>query len=199
MPTLDDVAWPRRTARLLIRRGTAADAAVVWRYAQLPAVTEWETNADVDEAAFTRRWSDPDKLAVRLVAEREGTIIGDLMVKVEDALGQTEVAEQTRGVHAEIGWSFDPAFQGHGYATEAAAELLRICFDELGLRRVTASCFADNTPSWRLMERLGMRRELASKAEALHRTRGWLDGYAYALLAPEWRARPSAERAARRT
>ncbi|HMJ78153.1 MAG TPA: GNAT family protein, partial [Iamia sp.] len=79
--------------------------------------------------------------------------------------------------------------QGHGYATEAAAEMLRIGFGELGLRRIVASCFADNTPSWRLMERLGMRRELASKAEALHRTKGWLDGYQYALLADEWRAR----------
>jgi len=43
------------------------------------------------------------------------------------------------------------------------------------------------------MEKIGMRRELASKEEALHRTRGWLDGYGYALLADEWRARASSE------
>jgi RimJ/RimL family protein N-acetyltransferase len=183
------VAWPRRTERLLIRRGTAADAAVVWRYAQHPVVTEWETNLDADEEAFSARWSHPDKLPVRLVVERGGTIIGDLMLKVGDALGQTEVADRGKGVEAEIGWSFDPDHHGQGYATEAAEDLLRICFDELGLRRVVASCFADNTPSWRLMERIGLRRELASKEEALHRTRGWLDGYQYALLATEWRSR----------
>ena len=34
-----------------------------------------------------------------------------------------------------------------------------VCFVDLGLRRVTANCFADNEASWRLMERLGMRRE----------------------------------------
>jgi RimJ/RimL family protein N-acetyltransferase len=36
------------------------------------------------------------------------------------------------------------------------------------------------------MERLGMRRELHSVKESLHRTKGWLDGLSYALLAEEW-------------
>ena len=35
-------------------------------------------------------------------------------------------------------------------ATEAVEALLRICFDGLGMRRVTAGCFADNVPSWRI-------------------------------------------------
>jgi RimJ/RimL family protein N-acetyltransferase len=64
--------------------------------------------------------------------------------------------------------------------------MLGICFSGLGLRRVVANCFADNTPSWRLMERLGMRRESHAVAESLHRSGRWLDGYSYALLADEW-------------
>ena len=67
--------------------------------------------------------------------------------------------------------------------------MLAICFDDLGLRRVTADCFAANSPSWRLMERVGMRREAHRVAESLHRDLGWVDSYAYALLAREWRAR----------
>lgn len=63
--------------------------------------------------------------------------------------------------------------------------LLRICFVELGLRRVTASCFLDNTASWRLMERLGMRREAHTVRESLHRSGQWLDGLTYAMLAEE--------------
>lgn len=185
MTTLDDVAWPRRTARLLIRRATEADAAVCWRYGQLPEVVEWET-ADVDEAAYTARFADPAKLPVRLVAERDGVVISDLMLKVGDAYAQPEVAEQAQGVQAEIGWTVDPAHQGQGFATEAAADMLAVAFDELGLRRVYAECFAENVPSWKVMEKAGMRRELASKRDALHRTRGWLDSYSYALLADEW-------------
>jgi RimJ/RimL family protein N-acetyltransferase len=185
MPTLDDLVWPRRTERLLIRRAVAEDAPAAWAYNRLPAMVEWLT-ADEDEQAFTARWADPDRLPVRQVVERDGVVVGDLMLKVGDGLAQPEVAERARDVEAEIGWSIDPAHQGRGYATEAAADLLAIAFDELGLRRVVASCFAANVGSWRVMEKIGMRRELASKEEALHRTRGWLDGYQYALLATEW-------------
>jgi RimJ/RimL family protein N-acetyltransferase len=47
--------------------------------------------------------------------------------------------------------------------------------------------FTDNTTSWRLMERVGMRRETCAVRESLHRSGEWLDGYGYALLADEWR------------
>ncbi|HEY0690820.1 MAG TPA: GNAT family protein [Kribbella sp.] len=48
-----------------------------------------------------------------------------------------------------------PAHTGHGYATEAVRELIRLCFEDLGLRRVTSNCFAANDASRRLMERVG--------------------------------------------
>jgi RimJ/RimL family protein N-acetyltransferase len=78
----------------------------------------------------------------------------------------------------------DPSATGRGYATEAVRELVRICFEELGLRRVVATCFAENEPSWRLMERVGMHRELHAVRDALHRSGEWCDTYRYALLAP---------------
>ena len=112
---------------------------------------------------------------------------------ISDAWAQSDVAEQAKGVQAEIGWALDPAYAGQGLATEAAAELVRICFEDLGLRRVKALCFADNKPSWRLMERLGMRREEYAVQDSLHRTKGWLDGMTYALLADEWRAQQAAQ------
>ena len=82
----------------------------------------------------------------------------------------------------------DPAHTGHGYATEAVRALLRHCFADLGIRRVTANCFLGNDTSWRLMERVGMRRETHAVRESLHRSGQWLDTVAYALLAEEWRA-----------
>lgn len=90
-------------------------------------------------------------------------------------------------MQAELGWALHPDQAGQGYATEAVRELIRICFEDLGLRRVTANCFADNEASWRLMERVGMRREQYAVAESLHRSGAWLDGLGYALLADEWR------------
>ncbi len=112
---------------------------------------------------------------------------------MENGWAQAEVAERAKGVQAEVGWCLDPAYQGKGYAAEAVAGLIRVCFEDLGIRRVVANSFADNTASWRLMERLGMRRELYTVAESLHRTKGWVDGVGYALLADEWREQNTAE------
>ncbi len=117
-----------------------------------------------------------------------GEVVGDLMLVVQDSWAQAEVAEQERATNGLLGWAFHPDVSGRGLATEAVAELMRHAFDDLGLRRVAADCFADNEPSWRLMERLGMRREAHHLKNSLHRDHGWMDEYAYALLAEEWRA-----------
>ena len=185
--TLADLTWPVRTERLLLRRATAADAEPTWRFRRLPEVGQYIGWLADDLEQYRSRFVEPERLATTLVTELDGTVVGDLMVRVEDAWAQLEVAEDARGVQAELGWTLDPAYAGRGLATEAVRELLRISFDELGLRRVVANCFADNTASWRLMERLGMRRETHAVAESLHRSGRWLDAYGYALLAEEWR------------
>ena len=186
---LDAVAWPARTRRLTIRPAVEDDVDPVWQIRRLDSVGRWMRSAAADPGEFRKEFRDPERLAKTLVIERDGVLIGDLMVAVEDGWAQNEVAERARAVQAELGWCLDPKYEGNGYATEAVAELVRICFEDLGLRRVTANCFADNEPSWRLMERLGMRRELHTVSESLHRNGEWLDGYGYALLAEEWRSR----------
>jgi RimJ/RimL family protein N-acetyltransferase len=186
---LSAVPWPVRTARLSIRPATADDVDATWAFRRAPAVSEWLTQLIEDRDEYAEVFLAEDRLASTLVAAMDGEIVGDLMIRIGDAWAQAEVSDQARATQAELGWVVAPAYAGRGIATEAAAELLRICFEDLGLRRVTALCFADNIASWRLMERIGMRREEHNVRESLHRTKGWLDGYGYALLADEWRAR----------
>ena len=190
-----DAPWPIATERLTLRPATPDDAPAVFAYRRLPEVARWMTALPLDAQAFAAQFVEPDRLGPTVVVERDGVVVGDLMVRIEDGWGQTEVAEQARATQAEIGWAFDPAVQGQGLATEAVRRLLEVCFADLGLRRLTALCFADNAPSWRLMERVGMRREGEYRADSLHRDGRWLDSYAYALLRDEWGA--SAHRAAR--
>lgn len=185
---LHAVAWPVRTARLSLRAATPADHAPIWRYRRLEAVSRWLTSAPDTPEEHRVRFQAPESLARTLVVERDGEIVGDLMVTVEDAWAQAEVLDRARAVQAELGWVLDPGAVGRGYATEAVHRLIRLCFTDLGLRRVTANCFADNEPSWRLMERVGMRREFHTVRDSLHRSGRWLDGLGYALLAEEWRA-----------
>jgi RimJ/RimL family protein N-acetyltransferase len=186
---LSAVAWPLRTPRLTLRPATTDDVEATWRVRRQPEVGRWITRAPTDPLEYAEAFRDAERLSVTLVYELDGVVVGDLMLRIEDAWAQAEVAEDARAVQAELGWTLDPALGGHGYATEAVGELVRLCFEELGLRRVLASCFAANTPSWRLMERLGMRREQVTVRESLHRELGWVDGLGYALLADEWRVR----------
>ncbi|HST67830.1 MAG TPA: GNAT family N-acetyltransferase [Mycobacteriales bacterium] len=183
---LDTIDWPVRTARLSLRPATPADAEPVWRYRQQEPVSRWLTRAPRTLADFRAHFRSAEALAKTLVVERDGTVVGDLMLALEDGWAQAEVAEQAKGTQAELGWVLDPAYAGHGYATEAVRELLRLCFQELGLRRVEAGCFAANEPSWRLMERVGMRRESYTRLDALHRSGVWMDGMQYAILAEEF-------------
>jgi RimJ/RimL family protein N-acetyltransferase len=182
------VTWPLKSERLSIRPATAADAEATWRFRRLESVTQWMTTAPKDLDDYRQIFESPDRLANTLIIEHDGEVIGDLMLRIEDAWAQTEVADRAKRTQAELGWCLHPDHAGNGYATEAVAELIRHCFEDLGLRRVTANCFADNVASWRLMERLQMRREVHTVKESLHRTGEWLDGMGYGLLAEEWRA-----------
>lgn len=183
---LDELTWPVRTERLALRRAAPDDLESVWAFRRLPEVHEWLGAAPAHDA-YRERFLRPERLAGALVVERDGQVIGTVSVRIQDGWSQDDVADQARGVQAELGWVFDPAFGGKGYATEAVRAAVGLCFGPLGLRRVTARCFADNEASWRLMERVGMRREQHAVKESLHRTKGWLDGYEYALLAEEWK------------
>lgn len=179
---------PLRTERLTLRPATAADADATFAYRRLEAVGRWLTEIPTELETYRATFADPARLATTIVVELGGRIIGDFMLRVEDAWAQAEVAGLARNTQAKLGWVLDPAHTGRGYATEAVRALLSHCFDELEVRRVVANCFLDNDTSWRLMERLGMRREVHAVGESLHRSGDWLDTVAYAILASEWAA-----------
>jgi RimJ/RimL family protein N-acetyltransferase len=189
MADLADIAalrWPKHTGRLTIRPVTKDDFEALWQIRRQESVGRWMTSMSSDWDRFAEMMGDATRMAKTLVIERDGVLIGDLMIAPEDPWAQTEVVEQAAGVQAEIGWCIDPAVEGNGYATEAVRELIRVAFEELGLRRLVAHCFAANVASWRLMERVGMRREVHTVKESLHRSGEWMDGMSYGLLAEEW-------------
>jgi RimJ/RimL family protein N-acetyltransferase len=159
----------------------------MFAYRSLEPVARWMTQLPTG----VLEWRDDfaKRSPYTLMILLDGEPVGDLFLKTEDAWAQAEVRDRAKDVSAEIGWCLAPAHEGRGYATEAVRELLGIAFDALGLRRVTAICFADNEPSWRLMERVGMRREAHHVRDNLHRDGEWYDGFTYAMLADEWSGR----------
>lgn len=189
MVDLADIAalsWPKRTERLTIRPVAKDDFEAIWQIRRQESVARWMGSASQDFDVFAEFVGSEDRMGKTLVIERDGVVIGDLMLSPEDPWAQVEVLERARGVQAEIGWCIDPRVEGNGYATEAVRELVRVSFEELGFRRLVAHCFAANEPSWRLMERVGMRREVYALKESLHRSGEWMDAMSYGLLAEEW-------------
>ena len=181
---------PLHTKRLALRPATAEDADPTWTYRRLESVNEWLTGCPADLDGYRELFSEPVRLVTTVIVtlghDAAAPIIGDFMLRREDAWAQLDVADQARDTQAELGWVLDPAYTGHGYATEAVRELLRYCFEDLGVRRVTANCFLDNDTSWSLMERVGMRREQHAVRDSLHRSGRWLDTVGYAILEEEW-------------
>jgi RimJ/RimL family protein N-acetyltransferase len=181
---------PLQTERLTLRSATEADAEPTWRYRRLESVGEWLTSGAPDLDGYRAAFIAPARLATAIILvlghDAGAPVIGDLMLRREDAWAQREVADRARGMQVEVGWALDPVHEGHGYATEAVRELLRYCFEELHVHRVIANCFAGNDASARLMERVGMRRETYAVREALHRSGRWLDSLVYAMLDDEW-------------
>lgn len=184
---LSDLSWPRRTDRLELRPARSEDADAVWPWYRLPEVQEWTTTLSLTLEAHQQWWER--SLDSSIVGILDGRIVASGKVQRQDAWSQADVVGQARGQQAELGWVLDPAVQGRGLGTEFAAALLDIAVDGLGVRRVEASCFAENLASRRVMEKIGMRCEGHFIEESLHRSGRWLDAMAFAILAHEHRGR----------
>lgn len=87
----------------------------------------------------------------------------------------------------ELGYIFNPAFHHHGYATEAASQLLAYGFRHFGIHRVIAHCHPENIASWKVLENIGMKREGHFRKNVFFRTTTdghalWVDTFEYAIL-----------------
>jgi len=168
----------------LIRRFTPDDWRDLHEYLSQPEVVRFEPydafaeKASKKEAA--RRAEDPGFWAVCL--RESGKLIGNVY------LGQQAFDSW------ELGYVFNREYHGKGYATEAARALLDDVFANRNARRAVAMCNPLNEASWRLLERLGFRREghfikdIYFKRDASGNPI-WCDTYAYGILAEEWKSR----------
>jgi len=125
----------------------------------------------------------------RLEAEGERLVLAVRSHEVGRVIGEVSLCwlskEHRQG---EFGYVFHPDAGGRGLATEAAEVMLRLGFDELGLHRIIGRCDPRNQASWRLMERLGLRREAHFVQNEIFKGE-WGDEFVYAMLENEWRSR----------
>lgn len=172
------------TDRLIVRTFRPDDWRDLKVYISRPEVMwyegEWESS---DEACRRRAQAFADSGAFWAVELKQtGRMIGHVY------FGQTQPEAFRTWM---LGYIFNNEYHGHGYATEACRAVLDDGFRRLGIHRVCAKCALQNEPSWRLMDRLGMRREgLSPKAATFRQTEKgqpiWWDELTYGVLEEEW-------------
>ena len=174
---------PTNTPRLALRRFRPGDADDLYEYLSDPRVYRFEPGEPLDRGQASQRAAEmaasPHFWAVEL--RSAGKVIGQIYLK------QIEPAEQ---LTCELGYILGPAYQRQGYGTEAAAALVRQALTVDGMHRVVAHCNPENTASWKLLEKIGFRREGLLRQNSFFRRDAagaplWIDTCVYALLAAE--------------
>ena len=93
------------------------------------------------------------------------------------------------GDEAEIGWILHRDYWRQGYGTEMGTTLLDFGFGDLNLHRIVAHCDAENIASYRIMEKIGMRREglfIEGRSANKLSDSKYGDELSYAILKDEW-------------
>ncbi len=177
MPTLT-------TRRLLLSPLTQGDADALFALLRDPAVTRYLDLDALEQRAqavdlldeFLRRLArgEEQRWAVRL---HSGASIG---------LVSLDLRSRVRG-RAELGYALAAAYWRRGFATEAIRAVLEHGFGTLGLNRIEAMVYAENTASRALLTRLGFVEEGRLRQHAWEHGRYW-DDIIYGLLADEYAA-----------
>jgi RimJ/RimL family protein N-acetyltransferase len=177
-PTLD-------TARLRLRPFNDSDASALFA---------------LHSNAYVLRYWDAPPWSERLRAERFITVCREIAEAgtgtrlavdyVPDGafIGWCSLTRWNPDYHsASMGYCFDDAAWGHGYATEAARALLQWAFDTLELNRVQAETDTRNAASARVLEKLGFVREGTLREDCV--VNGEVsDSWVYGLIRREWQS-----------
>lgn len=167
-----------KTKRLLIRDFEINDWHSVYEYTSDPQVMEY-----IPEGVFSEE--DAKEFVNKNIgdnAEKFPVILIDKNILIGHIIFHKYFGEHTY----EIGWVFNPKYYNKGYASEAARAVLEYGFKELNLHRIIATCQPQNIPSYRVMEKIGMKREGHFK-KCIPNGDEWWDEYYYAILEEEWK------------
>lgn len=145
-----------QTNRLLLRPLNISDLNTVHEYA-----SDYENshfmlrlpNQTIEETAdfltrVTAEWEKSEPAFYEFAVVLNGLQIGHVSVYPDE---DREVGE--------LGWILNKRFQNNGYALESARAIKDFALNVLHLKKLIAQCDYRNAPSYRLMEKLGLKLE----------------------------------------
>ena len=166
-----------------------------FRYSDVTDIRTWLGNPENMQYRFNEPWSDDEisgylNYAIKY-AESENCVSFRYAIVLKSQnkiIGSCEL-DYTDQDPSEIAWDIHRDYWCKGYGTEVGKTLLKFGFETLKLRRIIATCNTLNIGSWRIMEKIGMRREgcfircCQGNSILNHQ---WCDKFQYAVLREEY-------------
>lgn len=172
--------------RLVFNKFQLEDYSVVYDWLSNPENMKYRSSEpkNEEEVLAYLKWAiqsaeETDCVNFRYAVRLKGT---------NELIGSCELAFTDRDP-AELAWEIHRNYWKQGYGSEIGNTLLKLGFDTLNLRRIIADCNTLNIGSYKIMEKIGMRREAhyvkKYRANSVL-NHGWCDKYQYAILKEEW-------------
>lgn len=144
-----------KTERLILRPWVESDAESLYEYAKDPdigPIAGWQVHTSVENSLEIIRtvFSAPEVYAVCL--KEDNIAIGCIGLQLKGSTSLTN-----RDDECELGYWIGKPFWGNGYIPEAAREMLRHGFEDLGMTKIWCSYYDGNLKSKRVQEKCGFR------------------------------------------
>ncbi len=147
------------TEHLILRPTHEEDLKVLWEILLDENVSKYYLTSKInDDWEEEKKWQykklshalDKDVFQWSIVLKSENKCIGQISCQKIENNNDDSVRD--------VGWFLGLDFQGHGYGSEAAKKMLDYMFNDVEIRKIETSAAIVNTPSWKIMEKLGFHR-----------------------------------------
>ena len=161
-----------KTERLILRRWEESDAENLYQYAKDPDVgpiAGWPPHQSVEESLDVIQNVFNGQEAYAICLKTDNKAIGAIELKLN---GNTDMTE--RDDECELGYWLGKPFWGQGIVPEAAREMLRHAFEDIGMQKVWCGYYEGNLKSKRVQEKCGFRYQWTTEGvdvPLMHETR----------------------------
>ena len=142
-----------KTERLVLRKWLETDAESLFEYAKNPEIglaAGWPPHKSIEESLNVIKDVFNGAECYAICEKENGKAIGAIELKLN---GHTDMTE--REDECELGYWLGQPFWGRGYVPEAAREILRHGFEDLGMNTIWCGYYDGNQKSKRVQEKVG--------------------------------------------
>ena len=139
----------------------------LWEILMIPEVNKWYLTGAKKHANNPSHWTweNQEKFYKSKVdkADNNDIFVWSVFLKpvytnsgYEEVIGQVSAQENGEDITIrDVGWYMDPAYQGKGYATEAAKAMIDYMCSEVEINGISSGAVKGNIGSCRMFEKLG--------------------------------------------